>query len=336
MRHLHYRFRALCTEVVHIIHCSVPVHHPIVAADAVTFVPIPLCILVLCVFLVLGEDQVLDMGMEWDLRVENFHAKSDRAPQPLGFGVVAIHLLGFCIIDSIEDCIGVIGRTRILKAQICCGESVSDLVGRLLQELSIVSFWLVVRVVPKPQLVIVLVRLLDSRFAEAMPIKGAIPLNIDELDAIILVSIDRVLDSLIECAAHFVEILPNFCRHFCVIFTVRFWVRSTSEGDTIAPCVDFIEEFGIAGDVQFELIANGPLSTSCDSLFDEMVDVVDQVRAVYQTPAIFPLVIAASLRWTTQYMGFEDAIEEYTGEIDIVPANDQSRHLRIAKFWPRT
>ncbi len=52
-----------------------------------------------------------------------------------------------------------------------------------------------------------------------------------------------------------------------------------------------------------------------------MVDVVDQVLAVRQTPAMFPLIIAGFKGWVIIYMVLEDALEEYTGEIDTVTVN---------------
>ena len=53
-----------------LLQCSV--HHPGVAVNAVTVLLMHLWILVLGVFLVLGEDEVLNMGMKWNLWVENF------------------------------------------------------------------------------------------------------------------------------------------------------------------------------------------------------------------------------------------------------------------------
>ena len=67
MRHLLYGFCALCAKVVHICHCSVLMHDPDVAVDAVTIVLIFLHNLRFrgfYVFLVLGDDQILDMIMK--------------------------------------------------------------------------------------------------------------------------------------------------------------------------------------------------------------------------------------------------------------------------------
>jgi len=131
-----------------------------------------------------------------------------------------------------------------------------------------------------------------------MSIEGAIRLDIDELNATILVSSDGILDSCVECDAHMIEILSYFCRHFGVLFPTILWIRSTSEGNVIARCLDFIKESSVACNVQQEFVANGPPSAFNDSLIDKMVNVVDQVWAVDQTPAVFPLVIAGSSGWT--------------------------------------
>lgn len=74
--HSLYRVHSLCAKVVHVSHCGVPVHDPDVAIDTVTVICVRFWIRIFRVFLVLGEDQVLDMGVEWDLRVQNFRAES--------------------------------------------------------------------------------------------------------------------------------------------------------------------------------------------------------------------------------------------------------------------
>lgn len=256
-------------------------HHPIVAADAVTGVLIRLWSLVLRVFLVLGEDHVLDMGVEWNLRVEDLRAFSDPDPQPLGFKVAAIHLLDFLPVNRIEDCIRVVSCIRILGTQICCGDPNSELIVRLLHDLgSGVVIGLVVGVVPEPQFFVLLIRLLDSRLTEAMSVKGAMSLNINELHTIVLISVDRALDSRIECSTPFIEVHSNICRHFRVIFTIGVWIRRAGKGDTIASWVDFVEELPIARDVQFEHVTNGVLSAFSDSLFNQVINIVDKVWAV--------------------------------------------------------
>jgi len=113
---------------------------------------------------VLVEHHVSDLLVERDLRVERLELVANSAPNPaLGLLVTVVEL------DGVEDGVVVFGRRRellVLSRDFVDGRLERRLEGRVAR--------LVVGVVEQPEIVVVLVGLLDARLAEAVAAYDAV------------------------------------------------------------------------------------------------------------------------------------------------------------------
>ena len=129
---------------------------------------------------------------------------------------------------------------------VCLFDTIQVLDGGII---SIVSS---IRIVEEPEVGVVLIWLLDARFAESVSCSHQ-AVNIDipdnDIDTASLILANGLFDSSVQCQSHQVEVLAQVCGHQNVWLAITLRIRKSCKSHRITPGILIVEKLAITSHV---------------------------------------------------------------------------------------